>query len=155
MTFWAFIGEHFIDVLFSLVTAFLLYICRKIWADKEKYKKIMNENKDQILAKTISEQLDEKLEPIINNIEILKSDFDFLREEIKRISKKEQKDVNIFLDFEKTRLINLCQKYLERGHITPEETRILTHLYSNYQQLGGNGEAERNYNRVINLPVHD
>lgn len=89
MTFWAFIGEHFIDVLFSLVTAFLLYLCRKIWADKEKYKKIMNENKDQILAKTISEQLDEKLEPIINNIEILKSDFGFLREEINKISKKE------------------------------------------------------------------
>lgn len=55
MVFWTFIGEHFIDVLFSLITAFLLYICRKIWADKEKYKKIINENKDQILAETMSE----------------------------------------------------------------------------------------------------
>ena len=89
MTFWTFIGEHFIEVLFSLITTFLLYLCRKIWADKEKYEKIMNENKDQILAKTISEQLDEKLEPIINNIEILKSDFVFLREEINKISQKE------------------------------------------------------------------
>lgn len=155
MVFWTFIGEHFIDVLFSLITAFLLYICRKIWADKEKYKKIINENRNQILTETISEQLDKKLEPIINNIEILKSDFDFLRAEIKKISKKEQNDVSIFLDLEKTRLINLCQGYLEKGYITPEEARILTHLYSNYQKLGGNGEAERNYNRVMKLSVHD
>lgn len=155
MAFWAFIGEHFIDILFSLIATFLLYICRKIWADKEKYKKIMNENRNQILTETISEQLDEKLEPIIHNIEILKSDFNILREEIEKISKKEQNDVSIFLDLEKTRLVSLCQEYLEKGYITPEETRILTHLYSNYQKLGGNGEAEKNYNRVIKLPVHD
>ena len=54
MTFLTFIGEHFIDVLFSLITAFLLYLCRKVWADKEKYKKMINDNKEQIVAETMS-----------------------------------------------------------------------------------------------------
>lgn len=155
MTFLTFIGEHFIDVLFSLLTAFLLYICKKIWADKEKYKKMINDNKDQILAETMSKQLDEKLKPIINSIDTLKSDFESLREDIQKISKKEQEDVDTFLDSEKTRLINLCQGHLEKGYMTPEESRTLTHLYSNYQSLGGNGEAEKNYNRVATLPVHE
>ena len=155
MTFLTFIGEHFIDVLFSLITAFLLYLCRKVWADKEKYKKMINDNKEQIVAETMSKQLDEKLKPINKNIEVLKSNVDSLHDEIKQISKKEQKDVDTFLDSEKTRLVNLCQEYLERGHITPEESRTLTHLYSNYQLLGGNGEAEKNYNRVANLPVRE
>lgn len=41
MVIWAFLGEHIIDVLFSLVSAGLLFLCKKVWKDKETYKSIV------------------------------------------------------------------------------------------------------------------
>lgn len=85
----------------------------------------------------------------------LNKEVNTLKEDIKKLAKKEQTDVDIFLDSEKTRLIELCQEYLAKGFMTTDESQKLITLYNNYQKLGGNGEAEKNYKLASRLPVHN
>lgn len=141
-----FLGEHFIDVLFSLVSAGLLYLCRKVWKDKEEYKKIINANKNEILIESVKEALADKLSPIEEKLTTLEED-------VNKLTKKEKSDVSLILDSEKTRLIEEGTEYIKRGNVTADEFQHLTHLYNNYQKLGGNGEAQKIYERVKTLPT--
>lgn len=46
-----------------------------------------------------------------------------------------------------------CNRYIDRGYITVDELNSLTkYLYEPYKALGGNGIAEKLYNKVIQLP---
>lgn len=53
------------------------------------------------------------------------------------------------------KLYTLAEDYLCRGHITVKELDNLTHLYSAYRKLGGNGTGEELYNRCKLLPVRE
>ena len=54
-----------------------------------------------------------------------------------------------------TRLMDLCEKYIDRGWITPEEYEdLVTYLYHPYLKLGGNGTVKKMVDNEINrLPV--
>lgn len=55
-----------------------------------------------------------------------------------------------------TRIMSLCEKYIERGWITPEEYEdLITYLYHPYLELGGNGTVKKMVDNEINrLPIH-
>ena len=55
-----------------------------------------------------------------------------------------------------TRIMSLCEKYIERGWITPEEYEdLITYLYHPYLELGGNGTVQKMVDNEINrLPIH-
>lgn len=54
-----------------------------------------------------------------------------------------------------TRIMSLCEKYIERGWITPEEYEdLITYLYHPYLELGGNGTVQKMVDNEINrLPI--
>lgn len=54
-----------------------------------------------------------------------------------------------------TRLMDLCEKYIDRGWITPEEYEdLITYLYHPYLKLGGNGTVKKMVDNEINrLPI--
>lgn len=54
-----------------------------------------------------------------------------------------------------TRITNLCEKYIDRGWITPEEYEdLITYLYHPYLELGGNGTVKKLVENEINrLPI--
>lgn len=52
-----------------------------------------------------------------------------------------------------SQLLQECNKYLDRGYITVEELDSLTkYLFDPYKALGGDGVAEKIYNKVCQLP---
>jgi hypothetical protein len=52
------------------------------------------------------------------------------------------------------RIISLCQQYIERGYITPDEYENLhDYLYLPYEKMGGNGSAKRLMDKVNTLPT--
>lgn len=55
-----------------------------------------------------------------------------------------------------TRIMSLCEKYIDRGWITPEEYEdLITYLYHPYLELGGNGTVKKMVENEINrLPIH-
>jgi len=52
------------------------------------------------------------------------------------------------------KIIELGEKYVERGWVTMDEYENLSkYLYKPYKQMGGNGAAERIMNEVDQLPI--
>ena len=51
------------------------------------------------------------------------------------------------------RLVTLCRTYLRQGFITAEQFEQLNEFFTVYRAIGGNGQAETYYNRVIALPI--
>lgn len=51
------------------------------------------------------------------------------------------------------RLITLCRVYLRQGFITPDQFEQLNEFYNVYRNIGGNGQAEEYYNKVMALKI--
>ena len=68
---------------------------------------------------------------------------------------KNSAESNLLRGLAHTRLMDLCEKYIDRGWITPEEYEdLITYLYHPYLELGGNGTVKKMVDNEINrLPV--
>ena len=51
------------------------------------------------------------------------------------------------------RLVTLCRTYLRQGFITAEQFEQLNEFFTVYRAIGGNGQAEQYYNKVIALQL--
>lgn len=74
------------------------------------------------------------------------------------LSSKRQKnsaESDLLLGLAHTRIMGLCERYIERGWITPEEYEdLITYLYHPYLELGGNGTVKKMVDNEINrLPI--
>lgn len=49
------------------------------------------------------------------------------------------------------KIMKRCNQLIIIGSVTKEDIDELEYLYTPYKALGGNGTAEREYNRVLNL----
>ena len=127
----AFIVEHWVSLLFALLTAGALAYCRFLHSKIQKYKRYSEEEE----AEKIDKRIDVKLLPLKGSI----ADFD-------------QKFTAIKESY-RYRLISLCERYLNKGYLTPEEYHGLSEMWKVYHELGGNGQAEEYYHKVEKLPV--
>ena len=144
-----FICAHWADVLLSLISAGLLAFCRYLWKEMSKYKSLLEEKDQQEIQKII----DERTEPIKQEIRELYEKIMELELKIDKTSETFQNQIKIILTSYKYRLVALCKIYLEHKSISPDELEQLTEMYKVYSDLGGNGEAEKYYNRTIQLPI--
>ena len=63
-------------------------------------------------------------------------------------------EVKMLLGLGHIKIIDICEKYIERGYITQEEyDSLYNYLYIPYKELGGNGTAERLVQEVKHLPI--
>ena len=72
-------------------------------------------------------------------------------------SRNDKKDAKtkMLLGLGHDRIVTLAMRYIERGWITQDEYEDLNkYLYSPYQEMGGNGTAERLMVEVRKLPIH-
>ena len=53
------------------------------------------------------------------------------------------------------RLIQLCKTHLRDGYITQDAFEQITEMYKLYHGLGGNGQAQDYYERVMELEIHE
>lgn len=91
-------------------------------------------------------RIDEKLEPVLDEIEELRA---YIRE----TELKENKDIKLIISSYRFRLIQLCRLYLKQGYLTEDQFEQINAFYDLYRQLGGNGEAEAYYNKVKELDI--
>lgn len=70
-------------------------------------------------------------------------------------SRKNSAESDLLRGLAHTRIMGLCEKYIERGWITPEEYEdLITYLYHPYLELGGNGTVKKMVDNEINrLPI--
>lgn len=138
------LSTYMLEIFFGLVSAGCLAFCRHVWKEKKKIEEIMAEDSTRKLRQMI---LDE-LEPIIEEIHRLQDKVEHDEEEGKL-------KLALIINSYKFRLIQLCKTHLRDKYLTQDEFDQLTEMFKLYKSLGGNGQAEEYYNKVINLPVQD
>lgn len=138
----SFIAEHFIEILFGLISAGLLAFCKHIYSQMNAYRKLAENEKKENLEKTINEHL----EPI-------KQELHDLRSYVLVLEDKEEQRMNLILTSYKFRLVQLCEVYLRKGFLTYGEYEQLNEFYKVYNGLGGNGQGKEYYEKTIKLPI--
>ena len=63
-------------------------------------------------------------------------------------------EAKMILGLGHVKIIETCEKYLDRGYIRQDEyDSLYNYLYLPYKELGGNGTAERMVNEIKKLPI--
>lgn len=138
----AFITEHIVEILFGLISAGALAFCRYLYKQLMAYKKMLQEKENN----DIVELIDEKLKPIIEDIEEL-------RTYIRKIEDKEGQDLTLIIASYRFRLVQLCKIYIKQGYMTQDQYDQLTEFYKLYHSLGGNGQAKEYYEKTMELEI--
>ena len=129
----SFFVEHWVSLLFGLLSIAIVSYCR--FLNKKFHKFIEFEERKR--EEEIQQMIATALCPIKEDL--IKSAVKF--ESIKQSYRY--------------RLISLCEIYLDRGYLTPKEYSGLTEMWKVYHDLGGNSQAEDYYHKVEKLPVRD
>lgn len=138
----SFIAEHFIEILFGLISTGLLAFCKHIYSQMNTYRKLAENEKKENLEKTI----DEHIEPI-------EQELNDLRAYVLILEDKEKQRMNLILTSYKFRMVQLCEVYLRKGFLTYSEYEQLNEFYKVYSGLGGNGQGKEYYEKTIKLPI--
>lgn len=137
-----FVTEHLVEIFFGLVSAGALAFCKYLYSQLKNYKKLLAENKDTELEKTI----DSRIEPIQEEIEEL-------RKYIMKTKSIENSHLKLIVSSYKFRLVQLCKEYIKQGYVTQDQYDQLSEFYRVYSGLGGNGQAKEYYELAMELPI--
>lgn len=137
-----FITEHLVEIFFGLVSAGALAFCKYLHGKLKKYRKLLAQQKDEQLEKTI----DSRIEPIQKEIEEL-------RRYIMETKDIEKSHMQLIISSYKFRLVQLCKAYIKQGYMTQEQYDQLSEFYRVYSGLGGNGQAKEYYDLAQELPI--
>lgn len=126
-------------ILLTLVTSGALAFCGYLWKQVKEYKRLLKQ--EEIKQEEV--RIDEKLEPIIEDMEEL-------RNYVRQVDKDEKHKIKLIVQSYRFRLSQLCRLYLKQGYMTLEQYDQLNEFFHLYEGLGGNGEAKALYDKVIN-----
>ena len=137
----AFLAEHAIAVIFGLISAGSLAVCKYFYNKNKQYKSLIDEKEKE----QIEEMISAKIEPIIEELEEL-------RAYSRKVDAAEKEHIRLIVSSYRFRLIQLCREYLKQGYLPPDQYEQLSEFYKVYEGLGGNGQAKDFYERTIKLP---
>jgi hypothetical protein len=158
--------EYGLEIFFGLVSAGLLAYCKHLWSQKQELAK----RKEEDLTRLHRQMILDEIEPITaelvrikselnNNINTLRSEADQthanMYKDLELVTKKNDKNLELIINSYKFRLIQLCKTHLRDGYITQDEFDQVTEMYKLYHGLGGNGQAQDYYERVMELEIRE
>ena len=158
--------EYGVEIFFGLVSAGLLAYCKHLWAQKQELQK----RKEEDMTRLHRQMILDEIEPLVEEIHRVKTSLDQkvndLRHEadqthtnmykdLELVTKKNDKNLELIINSYKFRFIQLCRTHLRDGYITQDSFDQITEMFKLYSGLGGNGQAEEYYEKVIDLPLHD
>ena len=158
--------EYGLEIFFGLVSAGCLAFCKHLWSQKKELEKKEKEDMNRLHRQMI---LDE-IEPITQELLIVKQNLEKglqnaqhqadvthaqMYKDLEVITKKNDKNLELIINSYKFRLIQLCKTHLRDGWITQDEFDQISEMYKLYHGLGGNGQAQQYYDRVMELDIVD
>ena len=133
-----------ISVIAALIIAVLTGLMTYFWKQAKQYKSMLNSQKEAFYRQLVHEE-----------IKPLERDLGELKSQLINLQNEEQHRLAIIQGQYKFRLIHLCRTYIRQGYLTEEQYEGLSEFYRVYTDLGGNGQAQEFYEKVIQLPIHD
>ena len=73
--------------------------------------------------------------------------------DLEKIQQKNEHNFALILNSYKFRLIQLCKSHLRDDFITESDFEQITEMYKLYHGLGGNGQAQEYYDKVLQLDI--
>ena len=73
--------------------------------------------------------------------------------DLNEIQGKNEENFKLIINSYKFRLIQLCKTHLRDGYITESDFEQITEMYKLYHGLGGNGQAQEYYDKVLELDI--
>lgn len=166
-----FIVEHFMEIIFGIISLVVVGYCKHLHSQNKELKKMQDEDKNRKHREMI---LDE-IEPIINELGRLKKDMTDLEikinnkiaenhceaemthqsmyDDLNEIQAKNIRNFELIINSYKYRLIQLCKSHLKDGFITEDEFEQISEMYKLYHGMGGNGQAQDYYEKVLQLEI--
>lgn len=163
--------KYALEIFFGLVSAGALAFCKHLWSKNKKLEEMQKADQNRQYRQMI---LDE-IEPIIDEItrlkgEITKVDTDakvamtqfkteaettrqHMYEDLDKVQAENTKNFNLIINSYKFRLIQLCKTHLRDGYISEYDFEQITEMYKLYHGLGGNGQAQEYYDKVLELEI--
>ena len=163
--------KYALEIFFGLVSAGALAFCKHLWSKNKKLEEMQKADQNRQYRQMI---LDE-IEPIINEITRLKSeittvdtdakvaltqfkatcekDHEHMYDDLNKIQAKNDENFKLIINSYKFRLIQLCKTHLRDGYISESDFEQITEMYKLYHGLGGNGQAQEYYDKVLELEI--
>jgi hypothetical protein len=163
--------KYALEIFFGLVSAGTLAFCKHLYSKNKKLEEMQKADQNRQYRQMI---LDE-IEPIINEItrlksEIIKVDTDAkvaltqfkteadvtkqcMYDDLNEIQTKNDENFKLIINSYKFRLIQLCKTHIRDGYITESDFEQITEMYKLYHGLGGNGQAQEYYDKVLELDI--
>ena len=139
-----FVIKYWVEFALGLVAAGLGAFCKHLMKERKQYQELMKQEE----LKKQDEHIEEKISPIVDDIEQIRT---YLR----NLETADAKKFDIIISSYRFRLCQLCKLYMEKQYMTSAEYEQLNEFYKMYTELGGNGQAKEWYDKVKVLPVHD
>ena len=166
------INQYALEIFFGLVSAGALAFCRHLFKQNKELKDIKEEEKNRQYRKMIVDEI----EPIIAEITRLNKEIsnmeqkgqntikdlkraeadahEVMYEDLEKTHAETLKAFELIINSYKFRLIQLCKTHLRDGYISESDFEQITEMYKLYHGLGGNGQAQEYYEKVIKLEIH-
>ena len=163
--------NYALEIFFGLVSAGLLAFCKHLWSKSKKLEEMQRIDQNRQYRQMIIDEI----EPIIEELSRLKNELQTLTaqgkqklsdllieaEGTKRLmysdleeTHKETLDaLQLITNSYKFRLIQLCKTHLRDGYISEDDYEQITEMYKLYHGLGGNGQAQEYYEKVLKLEI--
>ncbi len=168
-----FIVSHLWEIFFGLLSAGALAFCKYLWGSNKKLKQMQQEDQTRQQRQMILDEIDpiiQELTDIHNEVNANKAAIDqeltqmklnaehtheTMYEDLKKIQAGNERNFTLILNSYKFRLIQLCKTHLKDGYISEHDFEQITEMYKLYTGLGGNGQAQEYYDKVIALQIKD
>lgn len=136
--------EIILAIIVALTSSTFAYQASQYRKKREQYRELVREQEERNTENII----EEKLEPIYTELQDL-------RTYIHETQNIEKSHMNLIVASYRFRLIQLCKQFIKQKYMTQAQYDQLSEFYKLYIGLGGNGQAEDYYKRVIKLPIHE
>ena len=163
--------KYAVEIFFGLVSAGLLGFCKHLISKNKQLEEMQKADQNRQYRQMI---LDE-IEPIINEITRLKSEItkvdtdakvaltqfkteadatkQCMYNDLNEIQAKNDENFKLIINSYKFRLIQLCKTHIRDGYISESDFEQITEMYKLYHGLGGNGQAQEYYDKVLELDI--
>ena len=165
------LAKYALEIIFGLISAGALAFCKHLWSQNKELVKMQKADQSRQYRQMIVDEI----EPIVEELTRLKEEINQIESkgkdkvnELEHTSEEEHKQM--YQDLEKThaetlkalsliinsykfRLIQLCKCHLRDGYITAEDFEQVSEMYKLYHGLGGNGQAQEYYEKVLKLEM--
>ena len=167
----AILSKYGLELLFGLISAGALAFCKYLWGKNKELEKLQKEDENRKYRQMIISEI----EPILDELAKAEDDIKFLNSDVKtsiatlkatadsehkhmyndleKIQGNNDRKFNLIINSYKFRLIQLCKSHLRDNFITEKDFEQITEMYKLYHDLGGNGQAQEYYEKVLKLEI--